>query len=257
MDFSKPATWISNQYSHPSEEIDAQFTYNSLELPIPSKRLRATVSGPELDRFLYIGSAWTQLSMQYTTNCTNPRVLDIGCGVGKMARHFCLLPQLEYIGFDIYWPAIEWCQYHFKKVYGNRFNFHHFDGISHMYNPKGRVPTRDFIFPCQNGSIDLAIGASILTHLYEGDISHYLKQTAASLSPNGVAIFSTHTPDEFCTFFPETPIPNNKDIVGNEQVMMISDDFLDTLALEAGLHLKDRPGRLCGQQISVFERSIK
>ncbi len=251
---SQPASWIGDQFDIPEQEIDAQFSYNPQELPLPSTALRGTVSGPELDRFLYIGSAWATLCSHYYPQTPTIRILDIGCGVGKMARFFALLPQIDYIGFDIFKPAIDWCQFHFERLYGNRLQFFHFDGHSSMYNPSGKILTQDYSFPCEPSTVDVAVGASILTHLYEEDIRHYLEQTAICLRKGGKAIFSTHTPDEFEQFFPGRDADYSQKIIGNEQVMMIDSDYLASMAATFDLILVDRPGRLCGQEISVFEK---
>src|SRR5690606_38606473 len=119
-----------------------------------SMNLRGTVSGPELDRFLYIGSAWATLCSYYYPSSPTIEILDIGCGVGKMARFFAMTPHVKYVGFDIFLPAIEWCQFHFGSLYGDRFKFFHFDGHSNRYNPRGTINTSDFHFPWAENSMD-------------------------------------------------------------------------------------------------------
>ncbi|WP_409524934.1 class I SAM-dependent methyltransferase [Nitrincola sp. MINF-07-Sa-05] len=186
---------------------------------------------------------------------SEPTVLDIGCGVGKMARFLAINPALRYIGFDIYLPAIKWCQREFARVYGDRFRFEHFDGHSSMYNPGGTVKVQDYRFPVGDDSIDLAIGASIFTHLYEEDMRHYFVETVRVLRAGGVAVFSIHTLDEVGAFFPDSQGVGERNIFGNEQVMLIDKAYFISIGKEHGLRLLDAPGRLCGQELIVFQKS--
>ena len=251
---AEAAHWLSAPENlTPSD--DPTFAYHPLELALPNQWLRSAVSGPDLDRFLYIGAAWATVCSRYLPRDREVHVLDIGCGVGKMARFFALNPNVHYIGFDIFEPGIQWCRQAFSRLYQDRFRFEHFDGHSAMYNPDGQVATRDYAFPAEDGSIDLAVGASIFTHLYEADMQHYLAQTRRVLAPGGLAVFSIHTLDEIDAFFPGANVAPDEKIKGNEQVMLIDKDHFVTLAGRQGLTLKDSPGRLCGQELVVLENS--
>ncbi|APX11233.1 hypothetical protein [Tateyamaria omphalii] len=48
-------------------------------------------------------------------------VLDVGWRVGKTARFLTLDPRINYIGFDIFKPAIDWANDAFSPVVGKRF----------------------------------------------------------------------------------------------------------------------------------------
>lgn len=248
---AQPAHWLACGVT---ECNDDTFNYNRLELPLPNQLLRAAVSGPDLDRFLYIGSAWTAVCLQYKQATSELSVLDIGCGVGKMVRFLAINPAVHYVGFDIYLPAIKWCQREFTRVYGDRFRFEHFDGHSSMYNPDGVVQVQSYQFPVDGDSVDLAIGASIFTHLYEEDIRHYFSETARTLQIGGVAVFSIHTLDEVDRFFPGSHGVADLNLFGNEQVMLIDKGYFIGIGKEYGLQLLDSPGRLCGQELIVFQK---
>jgi hypothetical protein len=98
--------------------------------------------------------------------------------------------RLRYVGFDIFLPAIQWCCQAFNPVAKERFRFEHFDGRSEFYNHSGRMAIESYEFPVADGSVDLAIAASLFTHLREEDCSAYMNQTEKKLSPNGMALFS-------------------------------------------------------------------
>jgi len=252
---AQPAHWLAVAATDEQEDDNDQgFSYNPVELPLPNEKLRAAVSGPDLSHFLYIGHAWATICANYLPPQRQVLVLDVGCGVGKMARSLALNPSVHYVGFDIYLPAIMWSRREFSRLYGERFRFEHFDGQSAMYNPNGVVPIETYLFPVEDSSVDLALGASIFTHLYEKDMKHYFAETARVLKPGGIALYSIHTLDELQTFFPQSSDPGDKKIIGNEQVMLIDRDYFIELARDYGLRLHELPGRLCGQEVVAFQK---
>ncbi|MEZ5503722.1 MAG: class I SAM-dependent methyltransferase [Halioglobus sp.] len=251
---AQPSAWFLDALTDADCGNDEEFAYNALELPLPNTRLRTVVSGPDLGRFLYIGHAWASVCTHYLPPAQPVLVMDIGCGVGKMARFFALDPAVHYVGFDIYRPAITWCRREFSRLYGERFRFEHFDGRSAMYNPGGSLSVADYRFPAADGSVDLALGASLFTHLYENDMRHYLAETARVLKTGGLALLSIHTLDELPEFFPDAPAAGDRKIVGNEQVILVDRDYFVALAGESGLTLHALPGRLCGQELVVVQK---
>lgn len=251
-DVAQPAAWLAGEAG---TGIESKFGQpNSIELPLPDERLRSTVIGPELDRFLYIGSTWAAVCLQYLPAREDVTVLDIGCGVGKMARFLALNPALHYVGFDIYLPAIEWCRREFSRVYPGRFRFEHFEGRSAMYNPGGKLEASEYRFPVDESTVDLALGASIFIHLYERDMRHYFDETARVLKPGGVALFSINTVDEAPAFFPDAVVSPGNRILGNEQVMLVDKDYFADMGRAHGLDVLHAPGRLCGQELIVFRK---
>ena len=66
------------------------------------------------------------------------RMLDLGCGVGRMA-----IPLTQYLqdsalyhGVDVAAPCIAWCRQAITPVYPN-FQFTHLDVAHALYNPAG------------------------------------------------------------------------------------------------------------------------
>jgi SAM-dependent methyltransferase len=115
------------------------------------------------------------------------RVLDVGCGIGRMAR--VLVPVLappsgSYDGFDVSRTGIAWCRAHYPQ---NRapFRFAHVDIYHPEYNPTGSGDAERLRFPYDDGSFDLAIATSVFTHLLDGAVTHYLRETVRVLAPGG------------------------------------------------------------------------
>jgi SAM-dependent methyltransferase len=119
------------------------------------------------------------------------RVLDIGCGIGRMARVLVpvLRPPGSYDGFDIAEPGIRWCQAHYRDTPAP-FCFKHADLRNSVYNPAGRDTPDGYAFPYGDGSFDLAIATSVFTHLLPDAADHYLAQAARVLAPDG-RLFAT------------------------------------------------------------------
>jgi SAM-dependent methyltransferase len=121
------------------------------------------------------------------------RVLDVGCGIGRMARVLVpiLRPPGSYDGFDIVLPGISWCREHYRATPAP-FRFQHADVRNTLYNPAGRESAHDYRFPYREGSFDLVIATSVFTHLLAPSADHYLAQVARVLAPGGRL---------FCTWF--------------------------------------------------------
>ena len=121
------------------------------------------------------------------------RVLDIGCGPGRMALPLTgyLAADGRYVGMDVVARAIRWCQRCISRPYPN-FTFLHADVFNQRYNPGGTVQARDYVFPFADRSFDFVFLTSVFTHMYPEDSRHYLHEIARLLRPAGRV---------FCTWF--------------------------------------------------------
>jgi SAM-dependent methyltransferase len=119
------------------------------------------------------------------------RVLDIGCGIGRMAR--VLVPELQppgsYDGFDVVADAIVWCREHYGGT-SAPFRFQHADLFNAEYNPRGIGSAVGYRFPYNDASFDLALATSVFTHLLPDAADRYLAEAARVLAPGG-RLFAT------------------------------------------------------------------
>jgi SAM-dependent methyltransferase len=118
------------------------------------------------------------------------RVLDVGCGIGRMARPLAgyLSPQGSYDGFDVDRRGIGWCRRRYRRH--PNFRFRVADVYNRRYNPSGAHSAGEYRFPSEDGSFDLVVCASVLTHLLEGEADHYLSEIARALAPGGRALLT-------------------------------------------------------------------
>src|SRR5438132_12809377 len=114
---------------------------------------------------LGIGEQLVNLLVHYGGLRRTDRVLDIGCGIGRVAiplTHY-LDPAASYDGFDIVKRGIEWCRRHITPRHPN-FRFHLADLRSSEYRARG-ADASHFPFPFADDWFDFAFATSLFTHL--------------------------------------------------------------------------------------------
>jgi len=114
------------------------------------------------------------------------KVLDVGCGVGRMAAPLTryLSSKGSYDGFDIVAESIEQC----KKVYAPRFgnfHFHHADLFNSTYNPGGRYHSHEYRFPFPDNTVSFVFLTSVFTHMLSDGVQNYLNEIQRVLVPGG------------------------------------------------------------------------
>ncbi len=94
-------------------------------------------------------------------------VLDIGCGIGRMAIPMtAYLDKGSYAGFDIIPFGIKWCRDRITPRFPG-FRFSHADIHNSAYNPGGTIAPEDFRFPYPDATFDFAFATSVFTHLVQ------------------------------------------------------------------------------------------
>jgi SAM-dependent methyltransferase len=114
------------------------------------------------------------------------RVLDIGCGLGRVAWPLGreLGPDGSYDGFDAAASYIDWCA-NGLALDPQRVRFHFFDIQSSVYNPGGTINGEELVFPWLEGAFTLAIATSLFTHLSAKGTVNYLREIARTLERGG------------------------------------------------------------------------
>ena len=113
------------------------------------------------------------------------RVLDIGCGVGRLALPLSqFLETGSYDGIDPVAAGIDWCATTITPLYPN-VRFRHLDLRHPLYNPNGALETAKTHLPFADGSFDLICMISVLTHLERPEALHYAAEVARLLAPGG------------------------------------------------------------------------
>jgi SAM-dependent methyltransferase len=113
-------------------------------------------------------------------------VLDIGCGVGRMALPLTgyLSPRGRYDGFDIVRENVNWCRRHIASRFSN-FHFRHVNLYNREYNPRGKEHSSTFVFPYSDSSFDFVFLTSVFTHMLPVEVCHYISEIQRVLKPGG------------------------------------------------------------------------
>lgn len=145
----------------------------------------------------------------------NHRVLDIGCGIGRIAVPLTsyLTTSGSYEGFDVVKSGIKWCSSHINNQCPN-FNFLHIDLKNDLYNLSTNDEAKNFVFPYKDREFDFVFLISVFTHMLPDDVESYLRQIKRVLKNGGIC---------FATFF----IMNkeNKELMRESDVIKFNFEF--------------------------------
>ena len=142
--------------------------------------------GGDYDYFERVGEEFLGYFVELGGLTPGDRVLDIGCGPGRMA-----VPLTRYLdaagsyeGLDVVPREVEWCRLAISPRHPS-FRFHVADVRNPRYNPYGAKPASEYRFPYDDASFDFAFATSVLTHLREPDAAQYIGEIGRVLRPGG------------------------------------------------------------------------
>ncbi|MAG33505.1 MAG: hypothetical protein CL908_21725 [Deltaproteobacteria bacterium] len=156
------------------------------DFPDPGSERRNRVHGnAELASFQVEGSsAFVKLELALNKICGKgfedfPRVLDWGCGCGRLTRYFRDLTRCSVVGIDIDENNVQWC--------AETFDFATFETCE--VDPPTSFP---------GGSFDLVFGISVMTHLNEKDRAAWLSELDRICDDGAIILLSTQGNAALC-----------------------------------------------------------
>ncbi len=143
------------------------------------------------------------------------RILDWGCGCGRVTRYFSRTRGPAITGVDIDAESIRWCRSHLR--------FGEFDAIP--LHPPTRLGA---------GSFDLIAGISIFTHLKEREQFEWLAELARIAAPGAAVLVSINGPFAAC----RTPVADALRLLDDSGGFLDlgSDNALDGVIGESGYY---------------------
>lgn len=153
--------------------------YKGVKLPgFPEDVIQRQFSGSFGEQALRDGNNFYQCIKKYCVSLENPikngtRILDFGCGWGRIIRFFMKDTSCENLfGVDVDPKMIDFCS---KELHcGNYF----------LVNSEPPL-----VF--QNGSIDLIYAFSVFTHLAESTAINWISEFSRILKPRGILVATT------------------------------------------------------------------
>jgi SAM-dependent methyltransferase len=100
-------------------------------------------------------------------------VLDFGCGVGRIIRHWSHRPAQKLYGIDYNLNLVKWCQHNLKFA---NFNVNELSGK----------------LPYDSETFDFIYSFSVFTHLKEPLQLHWIIELSRVLKPGGYIYITTH-----------------------------------------------------------------
>jgi len=215
--------------------------------------------------FKKIGEEFLNYFIEFCNLKPNEKVLDIGCGMGRMAVPLTkyLNQEGQYCGFDVFKEGISWCEKKIKKQYPN-FEFKLVDVFNSEYNPSGKLKGSNFNFPYKDNYFDFVYANSVFTHMVPKDLENYISEICRVLNKGGRFFltflllnkdsvsfihrkkskynFDTNT-DTFSTMNKKTP----------DYITAYQENFIRNLFTKYGLHITEpiKYGSWCGRKSNV------
>jgi SAM-dependent methyltransferase len=132
-----------------------------------------------------VAGRWVLAASDVGGLAANDRVLDIGCGPGRIAASLSRYVEgCSYEGFDVVPQSIRWCQRKISARHPN-FRFVLADIRNAQYNPTGSEQADSYTFPYPDDEFDVALAASVFTHMRPREIERYVSEGARVLKPGG------------------------------------------------------------------------
>ena len=148
----------------------------------PPRRLRLG-AGP--GDFAEQGERWLGILTETGGLEPDGRVLDIGCGPGRLAAGLTgHLDHGSYEGFDVIPKAVRWCQQAITPRHP-QFRFQVADVHNRRYHPAGSQRAVEYAFPFPDADFDVAFAASVFTHMVPAETERYLCEAGRVLRPGG------------------------------------------------------------------------
>jgi SAM-dependent methyltransferase len=243
----------------------ADFIQANRYLPVPPKERNFVGDGD----YKAIGIEFLRHFVQLGGLRPTDRMLDIGCGIGRMAVPLTLYldpAKGSYDGVDVVADGIAWCEETISRAYPN-FRFRHLDVRNALYNPHGAAEGAKTRLPYPDGSFDFIVMTSVVTHLPAAEMAAYAAECGRLLAVGGRCFVTAFLMNDDArrdlaagggriAFKPDDPGPELHGIPEAPMAAVaFEEDFLLAAFAEAGLQRR-RPaqyGHWTGRASAVFQ----
>ena len=157
---------------------------------LPPPELMKIVGSPSAESYVAVGRNLVAILRRHAGLGPNERVLDVGCGCGRLA-----LPLTEHLtggayeGFDVVPELVEWCRANISPRHPH-FRFQLANVANTFYQARGAARASQYRFPYDDNAFDVVALTSVFTHMLRDDMMNYLGEVVRTLKPGGIAVMS-------------------------------------------------------------------
>lgn len=154
--------------------------------PVPSPELRRLGGSPEEPVFLWTGLADVTNFLGIYARLGSPpagrkpRVLDFGCGIGRLTRYLEMHDGIEAFGLDANPTAVEWCQLNLPRV------------LTLLQAGRQKLPFGDGLF-------DLVYAAALFAEGTQSRMRLCLDEITRVMAPGALLLAVTYGPTALAT----------------------------------------------------------
>ncbi|MDQ3849837.1 MAG: class I SAM-dependent methyltransferase [Actinomycetota bacterium] len=151
----------------------------------------ASIFTGSVDDFRSSGEALVRRLAEFGVLAEDSKVLDVGSGMGRVAVGLISYRggRGSYQGLDIVPAGVKWCRENITSKHES-YDFMLADIFNKEYNPTGRLKSSEYEFPFADGTFDLAVLASVFTHMLPEDMRQYVAEVARVLKRGGTCCAS-------------------------------------------------------------------
>jgi len=157
----------------------------TVDLPLPASDVHDV--GP--DARAQRGRRQRRVLRQYGLT-RRSEVLEVGCGVGRLARELAqIIDEGSYTGFDIAPAAVQWLETNYASKLAH-FAFDLVEVTSDRYQIDSPTAAAHFHFPYPSDRFDLVCSFAVFMHMQLDGVANYLREIERVLRPGGRAVLT-------------------------------------------------------------------